>query len=49
MEARDSSIIEFRPGIQPRTYRGSGSIDLGDVIADFALSLDELFASLNGR
>jgi Uma2 family endonuclease len=40
---RNESIVDFRLGVLPRTLRGSDQIDLGRVLPDFRLTVQELF------
>lgn len=46
IDPEDESIVLFRPGAEPVGFPGSDSIDLGEVIPDFTLSLADLFATL---
>lgn len=43
---RNESVTLFRPGAAPVLLRGADLIDLGEVLPDFRLSVDELFATL---
>ena len=43
------TVTELRPDAEPRVYRRGQKIDLGDVVAGFSLSLDELFGALRIR
>ncbi len=49
IDPRRFTVMELRPDAEPRVYRRGQKIDLGDVIAGFALSLDELFGALRVR
>jgi len=49
VDPRRFTVTELRPGAEPRVYRRGQKIDLDDVIAGFALSLDELFGALRVR
>ena len=49
VDPRRFPVTELRPDTEPRVYRRGQSLDLGDVIAGFALSLDELFGALRVR
>jgi Uma2 family endonuclease len=42
----DESVLAFRPGGSVNAWRGSEWIDLSEVLPDFALAVDQLFASL---
>jgi Uma2 family endonuclease len=46
VDNKDRSIFVFRPGAEPQTIRGEDVLDLGFVVPGFAISADELFASL---
>jgi Uma2 family endonuclease len=41
------SVVLFRPGTEPIALRDTGTLDLGDVIPEFALDLADLFAALH--
>ncbi|MBI3980247.1 MAG: Uma2 family endonuclease [Chloroflexi bacterium] len=45
----DESILVFRPEQPPKALRDSDQIDLTDVLPGFALTVGELFASLQVR
>ena len=49
IDPRRFTVAELRPDAEPCVYRRGQSVDLGDVIAGFALSLDELFGALRVR
>jgi Uma2 family endonuclease len=42
----DDSVLVFRHDETARALRGADGIDLGDLLPDFALTVEELFASL---
>jgi Uma2 family endonuclease len=42
----DESVLAFRSDQQPIARRGSNRIDLGEILPDFELTVDELFMSL---
>jgi len=49
VDPADQSVLAFRPNQQLIAWRASDRIDLGEVLPDFALTVDELFASLRLR
>ena len=49
IDPRRFTVTELRPDAEPRVYRRGQKIDLGDVVAGFSLSLDELFGALRIR
>jgi Uma2 family endonuclease len=49
VDPADQSVLAFRPNQQPTAWRGSDQIDLGEVLPAFALTVEELFASLRLR
>jgi Uma2 family endonuclease len=46
VDPEDESIVVFRPNQGARALRGNDVADLGDVLPDFKLAVDEVFASL---
>lgn len=44
---RDRSIVDFRPGLEPRVLRAADRLDLGDVLPGLSLTVKELFDSLS--
>jgi Uma2 family endonuclease len=46
IDDQDRSILLFRSGAEPRVLRGKDVLALGDIVPGFAVSADELFASL---
>jgi Uma2 family endonuclease len=42
----DESVLVFRPAAVPVARSGAEQIDLGDILPSFALSVEELFGSL---
>jgi Uma2 family endonuclease len=46
VDPQDCSIVVFRPGVPARAARGTDRIDLGEVIPDLELVVQELFDSL---
>jgi Uma2 family endonuclease len=49
VDPRARSVTAFRLGIQPVELRGDDRIDLSEVLPDFQLSVQELFAALRVR
>lgn len=45
----DRSVLAFRRGREAEAWRGSDRIDLSDVLSDFDLTVEGLFASLEIR
>jgi len=43
----DESVLAFQPGNRASAWRGSERIDLHEVLLDFDLTVEQLFASLN--
>lgn len=46
VDNQDRTIFLFLPGAEPRTLRGDDLLDLGHVVAGFAISANELFGAL---
>jgi Uma2 family endonuclease len=46
VDPADESVLAFHPDRPPSAWGGSDRIDAGEVIPDFELSVDQLFASL---
>lgn len=47
VDPADQSVLAFRRDRQPEVWRGSDLILLGEILPDFQLTVDELFASLS--
>lgn len=46
VDPADESVLGFRPNQPAQAWHGSDRIDVSDVLPDFALTVDELFATL---
>ncbi|MEX1157606.1 MAG: Uma2 family endonuclease [Thermomicrobiales bacterium] len=46
IDPADESVLSFRPGQMPAVLREDDTIDLGDVLPDFNLTVQDLFDSL---
>jgi len=46
VDPADRSVLAFRPGQLPLAWRESDRIDLSEVLPDFTLTVEELFAPL---
>jgi Uma2 family endonuclease len=46
VDSNDRSVIVFRHEAKPVVLQGAERIELGDILPGFALTVDELFASL---
>jgi Uma2 family endonuclease len=44
---RDESVRVFRPGVPTETWRGSGRIDLADVVPGLAVVVEDIFGALD--
>lgn len=49
IDPADQSVLAFRPDQQLIAWRASDRIDLGDVLPDFGLTVEDLFGSLRLR
>jgi Uma2 family endonuclease len=47
VDPEDESILAFRPDFRTNAWRGSDRIDLHEVLPDFELTVERLFASLS--
>jgi hypothetical protein len=46
VDPADESVLAFRPNRQASAWRASDRIDLGEILPDFELIVEQLFASL---
>jgi len=46
VDPADESVLAFRPDRQASAWRASDRIDLSEVLPDFELTVEQLFASL---
>lgn len=46
VDPADESVLVFRPGERVQVWRGQDRLDLREIIPDFGLTVEELFASL---
>jgi Uma2 family endonuclease len=46
VDPADRSVLLFRPDAMPIARSGTEQLDLGDILPSFALTVEELFASL---
>jgi Uma2 family endonuclease len=46
IDPHDESVLLFRPDTPPIALRGSDAIDLTEVLPEFRLTVEDLFASL---
>ncbi|MGI8827227.1 MAG: Uma2 family endonuclease [Chloroflexota bacterium] len=49
IDPKDESVLAFRPGGTPAVCHGKDRIDLSELLPDFGLTVEELFASLRMR
>ena len=49
IDPQDESVVLFRPGLAPEVISGDDRIALDEVLADFELTVRELFDSLRPR
>jgi Uma2 family endonuclease len=46
VDPEDESVIAFRPNVSPVAWREADAIDLSDILPDFKLTVQGLFATL---
>ena len=49
VDPADESVLAFRPNQPMQAWKGSDRIDVSDILPDFELTVEDLFASLKVR